>query len=345
MINTGRFLHISIDFKGIVNGTERICQNICFFANGMKVSLVIALKNEEENIAPLFAEVSTALQGIDYELILVDDGSVDRTVKTIKNLADARTKLIVFTKNYGQTNALSAGIDLASGDYIVTMDGDLQNDPADIPMMLEILEKEPYDLVAGRRKNRKDGFILRKLPSKMANALIRVLTGVKISDYGCSLKAFRSELAKNLGLYGELHRFIPVLAKLQGARITETNVNHRHRRFGKSKYGIGRTFRVISDLMLVVFFQKYIQKPMHLFGTVGFLLTFAGLGINIYLLVEKILGEDIWGRPILLLGMLMILGGLQVITFGFMAEIQMRTYYESQNKKPYRIREMFHIED
>lgn len=307
----------------------------------VKLSVVIALKNEEPNVVPLLEQLDGALEGIEHEIILVDDGSVDRTVKKIKECHHPRVRLIVLTKNYGQTQAMAAGIDLAQGEYIVTLDGDLQNDPGDIPMLLAKMEEGEADLIAGRRKNRQDGAVLRKFPSKIANAIIRMLTGVHVSDYGCSLKIFHAELAKNLGLYGELHRFIPVLAHLNGARIQEIDVNHRARVAGKSKYGIGRTFKVISDLMLVVFFQKYIQKPMHLFGTAGFLLTFAGIAINGYLLVEKILGHEIWGRPLLLLGLMLVLGGIQVITFGFIAEIQMRTYYESQNKKPYRIREVF----
>jgi len=308
----------------------------------MKLSLVIALMNEEQNIQPLLERVRTAMAGHDYEVVLVDDGSWDSTVKMIRAHADERTTLIVFQKNYGQTQALSAGIDAAKGEYIVTLDGDLQNDPSDIPAMLHKIESEEWDLVAGRRKNRKDGFILRKLPSRLANALIRMLTGVYIADYGCSLKIFRADIAKNLGLYGELHRFIPVLAKLQGARITEMDVNHHPRTAGKSKYGIGRTFKVISDLMLMLFFQKYMQKPMHLFGTVGFLTFLAGVGINLYMLVEKILGRDIWGRPLLLLGITLVLGGIQLIMIGFFAEIQMRTYFESQSKKPYRIKSVYH---
>lgn len=308
---------------------------------GMKLSVVIALMNEEENIPPLLQRVRQALSGIDYELILVDDGSTDRTVKRIREGMDERTRLIVFRKNYGQTQALSAGIHEASGEYIVTLDGDLQNDPSDIPMMLEQIQTGEWDLVAGRRKNRQDGFVLRKLPSRMANALIRMLTGVHISDYGCTLKIFTADLAKNLGLYGELHRFIPVLARLQGAVITETDVQHYPRTAGRSKYGIGRTFRVISDLMLMLFFQKYMQKPMHLFGTLGFLSFLAGIGINLYMLVEKLLGHDIWGRPLLLLGITLVLGGIQFIMIGFFAEIQMRTYYESQDKKPYRIRAVY----
>lgn len=307
----------------------------------MKLSLVIALKNEEDNIVPLIADIHKSLENFSHEIILVDDGSTDQTRQRILALNDDTVRLIIFQKNYGQTHALTAGIEAAIGDYIVTLDGDRQNDPSDIPAMIELLERGDWDLVAGKRAKRQDGMILRKIPSKIANALIRRLTGVYISDYGCTLKVFKKEVAKNLNMYGELHRFIPVLAHLQGARITEVSVKHHPRTAGVSKYGMGRTFRVISDLMLVLFFQKYLQKPMHLFGTVGFITLASGILINLYLLVEKILGHDIWGRPILLLGMLFVLGGIQLITFGFIAEMQMRTYYESQKKKPYRIKEIY----
>jgi glycosyltransferase involved in cell wall biosynthesis len=303
-----------------------------------EISLVVALKNEEENVQPLIKKVDEALHNIAYELILIDDGSTDKTVQKIKEVITSQIKLVVFRKNFGQTQAMKAGIDLASGKYIVTMDGDLQNDPIDIPMMYKKLVEEDWDMVAGRRKNRKDGFFLRKLPSRIANYFIRNSTKVRISDYGCSLKIFKTDIAKNLGLYGELHRFIPVLAALQGATITEVDVAHHARTAGKSKYGMGRTFKVISDLLLMVFFLKYAQKPMHLFGTMGFITLLGGMGINIYMLVEKILGKDIWGRPLLLLGILLVLGGIQLITIGIMADIQMRTYYESQDKKTYSIR-------
>lgn len=307
----------------------------------MKVSVVITLLNEEDNISPLLEALEIHLADIDYELILVDDGSTDRTVEVIKELASPKVKLIIFNKNYGQTTAMAAGIQHASGEYTVTMDGDLQNDPADIPLMLKKIESEGWGLISGRRINRKDGMFLRKIPSKIANHLIRWLTGVHIHDYGCSLKIFKTDIAKNLGLYGELHRFIPVLAKIQGASITEMNVRHHPRIYGQSKYGLGRTFRVMSDLLLMLFFQKYVQKPMHLFGTMGILSFLIGCFINFYLLVEKLLGYDIWGRPLLLLGVSLVLGGIQLITFGFMAELIMRTYFESQNKTPYSIKEIF----
>jgi glycosyltransferase involved in cell wall biosynthesis len=249
--------------------------------------------------------------------------------------------LVELRKNYGQSTAMTAGIDHSSGRYVALLDGDLQNDPTDIPSMLELIKKEDWDVVAGNRKNRKDGFILRKLPSRIANALIRRMTGVYIRDYGCTLKIFKREIAEELGLYGELHRFIPVLAKLQGARITQVDVKHHPRQFGKSKYGINRTFKVMSDLILMVFLRKYLQKPMHLFGTIGFISFGLGALINLYLLTLKIMGHDIWGKPLLILGLILLLGGIQFITIGIVADINVRTYFESQNKKTYTIRKIF----
>jgi glycosyltransferase involved in cell wall biosynthesis len=311
--------------------------DICF----MELSIIITLFNEEENISPLLHQLKTALSSIMYEIILVDDGSSDDTVSRIKALADKHVKLICLTKNYGQTPAMAAGIDLARGRYIVTMDGDLQNDPLDIPVLLKKLKDENWDVVAGYRKNRKDKALLRKVPSKIANYFIRQLSGVHIRDYGCSLKVFKSAIAKNLDLYGELHRFIPILAVLQGARITDMEVNHRPRIHGVSKYGLGRTLKVMSDLLLMSFFQKYFRRPIHFFGPLGFIAFFTGMIINIYLLIVKLIGEDIWGRPLLLLGVSLTLAGIQFLTFGFMAELMMRIYYESQNKKTYLVKEIF----
>jgi glycosyltransferase involved in cell wall biosynthesis len=306
-----------------------------------ELSLVIPVMNEEDNIEPLLESIRSALQGMDYEVILIDDGSTDATRKRIIEFSDERTKMVELRKNYGQSTAMTAGIDHANARYIAMIDGDLQNDPTDIPFMLNLAKKEDWDVVAGNRKNRKDGMVLRKLPSKIANALIRRMTGVYIKDYGCTLKVFKREIAEDLGLYGELHRFIPVLAKLQGARITQVDVKHHPRKFGKSKYGIGRTFKVLSDLVLMVFFRKYLQKPMHLFGTIGFISFGLGMLINFYLLVLKILGHDIWGKPILILGLIFLLGGIQLITIGILAEIAVRTYFESQQKKTYNVRRVF----
>jgi len=281
------------------------------------------------------------LIGIDYEIVLVDDGSTDKTKQQVLNYSDDRTMLIELRKNYGQSTAMTAGIDYSTGRYIALLDGDLQNDPSDIPGMLDLLKREDWDVVAGNRKDRKDGFFLRKIPSRLANSLIRSMTGVYIKDYGCTLKIFRREIAEELNLYGELHRFIPVLAKMQGARITQIDVKHHPRQFGKSKYGIDRTFRVLSDLVLMVFFRRYIQKPMHLFGTIGFISLGIGVVINLYLLVLKIMGRDIWGKPLLILGLILLLGGIQLITIGILAEISVRTYFESQNKKTYNVRKVY----
>jgi len=306
-----------------------------------QISIVVALMNEEENIQPLLEQIFMAMKGIEYEVLLVDDGSTDQSVARIKEFANTRVRLIEFMKNFGQSTAMQAGIDQAIGQYVVTMDGDLQNDPSDIPMLLEEIEKGGWDLVAGERKNRQDGFFIRKIPSKIDNLVGRNLTGVKIRDYGCTLKIFKSQIAKNLNLYGELHRFIPVLAALQGARIHQVEVKHHARIHGKSKYNLNRTFKVISDLMLMAFFRKYLQKPMHLFGTMGALVFGIGVVINFYFLILKIMGNDIWGKPMLLLGILLLLAGIQLITVGIVMEMQMRTYYESQDKKTYTIRNIY----
>jgi glycosyltransferase involved in cell wall biosynthesis len=248
--------------------------------------------------------------------------------------------LLELSKNFGQSSALQAGIDLARGEYIVTLDGDLQNDPSDIPTMLETLISENLDVIVGNRKSRKDSMFLRKIPSKIANAIIRKTTDVSLKDYGCTLKIFKNEIAKDIKIYGELHRFIPVLVVLEGGTIGQIDVKHHARVNGKSKYGFNRTLPVVIDLLVVLFLKKYLQKPMHLFGGVGGIGVVAGVLINLYLFVLKLLGNDIWGKPLMILGMILLLGGIQLITFGLIAEIQMRTYFESQNKKPYRIRKI-----
>jgi glycosyltransferase involved in cell wall biosynthesis len=306
-----------------------------------ELSIVITVMNEEENIKPLLESLRSALAGIDYEVILVDDGSTDKTKQKVLDYSDERTMLVELRKNYGQSTAMTAGIDYSRGKYVALLDGDLQNDPTDIPAMLDLLKREDWDVVAGNRKNRKDGYVLRKVPSAIANALIRRMTGVYFKDYGCTLKIFKREIAEELGLYGELHRFIPVLAKLQGARITQVDVKHHPRKFGKSKYGINRTFKVMSDLILMVFFRKYLQKPMHLFGTIGFISIGLGILINVYLLIVKLMGHDIWNRPLLILGLILLLGGIQLITIGIIADINVRTYFESQNKKTYNVRRVY----
>ena len=309
-----------------------------------KISVVVCVYNEEENIRPLIGQIAIALKDIDHEIVYVNDGSTDNTENEILNTNHPNLTLVNLKKNYGQSSALAAGIQEAKGEFIVLLDGDLQNDPSDIPMMLEKAEKEGWDMIAGFRKDRQDGMILRKIPSLIANSIIRRTTKVKIMDYGCTLKIFKSDLAKDLGLYGELHRFIPVLASLEGARITQVEVKHHPREYGKSKYGMGRTFKVMADLFLMLFFKKYMQRPMHLFGTWGILILLLGIAINFYLLVLKVLGNDIWGKPLLLLGILFVIAGFQLITIGLFADVLMRTYYESQNKTPYRIKSIIHSE-
>ncbi len=304
-----------------------------------KLSLVICVFNEESNISPLAEQIKTALKNIDFEAIFVDDGSTDQTIPEIKKINDERFILVELKRNYGQSSALQAGIDQAEGEYVVLLDGDLQNDPADVPMMLEKMETEGWDMVAGVRANRKDGMFLRKIPSKIANYMIRKSTGIHMKDLGCTLKIFTRETIKSIHIYGELHRYIPALIALEGStHITQVDVNHRPRQFGSSKYNLSRTTRVMSDLILMVFFKKYLQRPMHFFGGIGLITLGIGILINLYMLILKILGNDIWGKPLLLLGILLVLGGIQFITTGIIAELQMRTYFESQRKKPYRVK-------
>jgi len=304
-----------------------------------KLSLVICVFNEELNIKPLSEQIINALKNIDFEAIFVDDGSTDNTREEILKIDDERFILVELKRNYGQSSALQAGIDQAQGEYVVLLDGDLQNDPADVPMMLKMMQEEEWDMVAGVRANRRDSMFLRKVPSKIANYLIRKSTGIHMKDLGCTLKIFTSETIKSIHIYGELHRYIPALIALEGAtKITQVDVNHRPREFGSSKYNLSRTTRVISDLILMVFFKKYLQRPMHFFGSVGIITFGIGALINFYLLILKILGRDIWGKPLLMLGILLVMGGIQFITIGIIAELQMRTYYESQKKKPYRVK-------
>ena len=304
-----------------------------------KLSLVICVYNEEPNIKPLADQIKAALKGYDFEAIFVDDGSTDGTRREIMNINDEHFLLVELKRNYGQSSALQAGIDQAEGEYVVLLDGDLQNDPADIPMMLKMIEEEDWDMVAGVRANRKDGMFLRKIPSKIANYMIRKSTGISMRDLGCTLKIFTKDIIKSIHIYGELHRYIPVLVTLEGGtKITQVDVNHRPRKFGSSKYNLGRTTRVVSDLILMMFFKKYLQRPIHFFGSIGLVTFGLGVVINIYMLVLKVLGHDIWGKPLLLLGILLLLGGIQFITIGIIADLQMRTYFESQGKKPYRIK-------
>lgn len=309
------------------------------------LSVVIVAYNEETNAALLIRKIFGLIQDVDYEVVFVDDGSTDHTLQEVKEINDNRLRILELQRNFGQSAALAAGIEHACGDYIVTMDADLQNDPLDILPMLEKARSENLDLLAGYRKNRQDGFFLRRLPSLIANAIIRRSTGISIKDYGCTLKVFRREMAQSLSIYGELHRFIPVLASFEGSTIGQMEVHHHARIHGKSKYGLNRSFRVLSDLLLLLFFRKYMNRPMHLFGLIGLLLFAGGTAIELYLFVIKIMGADIWGKPVMILGVILLVLGIQFITIGILAEMLMRTYYESQNKKPYKIRNITRSED
>ncbi|MBI5141856.1 MAG: glycosyltransferase family 2 protein [Nitrospirae bacterium] len=302
------------------------------------VSVLVPLYNEEESIPHLYEAVKGVMDGVGrpYELILVDDGSTDSTLDLITALheKDKKVAVISFRRNFGQTAAFAAGFDAAKGGVIITLDGDLQNDPKDIPNLLA--EIEHCDIVSGWRKNRKDKFISRRLPSIMANRLISKVTGVRLHDYGCSLKAYRADVVKKINLYGEMHRFIPAVASHVGARVREIETTHHPRRFGKSKYGISRTIKVFLDLITVKFLQSYSTKPIQAFGPIGLLSGFTGFMISFYLACEKVFrGRDIGGRPLLLLGVLLIIIGVQMIGMGLIAEMLARTYHESQNKPIY----------
>ncbi len=302
------------------------------------LSIVVPMYNEEDNAALLTEKIHEALQGYNYQILYVDDFSKDRTREVIRGLKDDRVHLIELKKNYGQSLALAAGIDHAEGEYIITMDGDLQNDPTDIPHMLEAAIDEQYDLVTGIRQKRKDSLI-KKIPSKIANFMVRRVTKLDIKDNGCALKVFSRDIAKNLNLYGEMHRFITLLAFLEGAQIKQVPVKHHARHSGKSKYGLERVFKVLADMMLLLFIRKYFQRPIHLFGIGGVLMVFLGIAINLYLLIVKFgFGQDIGNRPLLIFGLMFILGGIQIFTIGIVMELLLRTYYESQQKRPYRIK-------
>ncbi|MBU3984932.1 MAG: glycosyltransferase family 2 protein, partial [Proteobacteria bacterium] len=302
----------------------------------MDVSVVVPLLNEEKNIPILYDELTQTLQktGLNYEILFVDDGSSDCSLEILENLQqfDSRICLISLRKNFGQTAAMSAGFDMANGDIIIAMDADLQNDPADIPMLLAKIN-EGADMVTGWRYNRQDPFFSRKLPSKIANRIISFATGVHLHDYGCTLKAFRREVIKTIKLYGEMHRFIPAIASAMGVSIAEVKVNHRPRRFGTSKYGISRTLRVILDLITVKFLLNYATRPIHVFGTFGFVSGSLGGLLAIVLTVQRQLyGVPLSDRPLLLLAVLLIFVGVQFVTIGLVAEMLARTYHESQDK-------------
>ena len=308
----------------------------------LDLSVVVPLYNEEESLPYLVEQLTDALRpsGERFELVLVNDGSSDRTAEVLEQLSHEVPELVavLLRKNYGQTAAMAAGFDVAQGDVIVSLDGDLQNDPADIPMLLAKL-REGYDLVSGWRHQRQDAALQRKLPSRIANRLIGRVTGVKLHDYGCSLKAYRREVLSDMRLYGELHRFLPALAFIEGARITEVKVNHRARQYGSSKYGIDRTFRVLMDLLTVWFMKRFLTRPMYVFGFGGLIAMLGSLLASTYLLVVKLMGGDIGNRPLLTLAVVLGLAGIQLFCFGLLGELLIRTYHESQGRPIYRIRE------
>ncbi|MBC8462503.1 MAG: glycosyltransferase family 2 protein, partial [Deltaproteobacteria bacterium] len=307
-----------------------------------EISIVVPIYNEEPNLQVLIESILDAMRpmGRPFELILIDDGSTDGSQEALRAMKADNSELraIFLRRNFGQSAAMTAGFDYARGKIVITMDGDLQNDPQDIPHIIGKLE-EGYDLVSGWRKDRQDPFFSKRLPSMLANWLIRTATGVKLHDYGCSLKAYRDDVAKHLLLYGELHRFIPVLASLYGSRITEVVVTHHPRRMGKSKYGIGRTYRVLLDLLLILFFQKFATRPLQFFGLNGGILFGIGFVIELYLTWVKLWrGEDLGGRPLLILGALLIITGIVLAGFGLLGALVVRTYYESSGKRIYAVR-------
>ena len=307
------------------------------------LSVVVPLYNEEGSLPHLLEQLLAALKplGRSFEIVLVDDGSRDGSAALLQDMAARTPELVavLLRRNYGQTAAMAAGFDASRGEILVTLDGDLQNDPADIPLLLNQLEQNQLDLVSGWRHQRQDNTISRLLPSLLANWLIARVTGVKLHDYGCSLKAYRREVVADMNLYGELHRFLPALAFIEGARIGEVQVNHHPRRYGKSKYGIDRTFRVLMDLLTVWFMKRFLTRPMHVFGFAGLVSLGTGLALALWLVGEKLLlGVDIGNRPLLLMAVLAILSGVQLFGFGLLAELQMRTYHESQGRPIYRVR-------
>ncbi len=308
----------------------------------MTLSVVIPVYNEEENIPVLHERLVSVLEGIkDYEIIYVDDGSTDRTLEILEALQKRSSHVVVLSlrRNFGQTAAFAAGFDFARGDVIITMDADLQNDPEDIPRLLELIRE--YDLVSGWRKERKDPLFSRRLPSMIANWLISKVTGVRLHDYGCSLKAYRKDIIKNLRLYGEMHRFIPAVASWYGVRVTEVPVKHHPRFKGRSKYGISRTFKVLLDLVTVKFLQSFSTKPIQFFGSMGLLSSFLGFFILLYLTALKFIkNEAIGGRPLLILGVLLIVVGVQFIGMGLLGEMLVRVYHESQRKPIYVLKKI-----
>ncbi len=307
------------------------------------ISIIIPVFNECESIGYLLDEVLNVMcsNKLNFEIVVVNDGSQDSTSNVLDELTIKIKELSVISlrTNYGQTAAMAAGFDNSNGEVVITLDGDLQNDPNDIPKLISHIN-EGYDLICGWRYDRKDKLINRRIPSKIANKLIANVTGLKLHDYGCSLKAFKKEILDDIKLYGELHRFLPVLAKIEGAKIKEIKVNHRSRKYGSSKYGIDRTFRVLMDLLTVWFMTKFLTRPMYGFGFFGIISILVSLGMTSYLFIIKLLGNDIGNRPLLMFALILGIAGVQLFSFGLLGELLIRTYHESQNRPIYRIRKI-----
>ncbi len=311
------------------------------------VAVVLPVYNEEQSLQPLYVElqaVAATMPDVRFEFIFVDDGSRDRSREVLRELAqqDPRVKVLLFSRNFGQTAAMSCGIKAATADIIIPMDADLQNDPADIPRFLAKIE-EGFSCVSGWRKDRKDGLMLRKIPSWSANAIISALTGVSLHDYGCSMKAYSRTLIQGIELYGEMHRFIPAYAAWSGGRVTELEVNHRARQFGVSKYGISRVFKVLLDLIVVKFLTRYFNRPMHFFGAVGFLSLALGIVAEVAAIILRLGGLHFVSTPLPTVGAMFVIVGIQFILFGLMAEVQMRTYYESRNSTWYSVKDKINL--
>ncbi len=308
------------------------------------ISIVAPVYNEEESVPHLVRKVYDVMTKTSYtwELICIDDGSSDKSAEIMAKMAldYPQFKPVFFRRNYGQTAAMQAGFDHAKGDVVITMDADLQNDPADIPAMMKKMDETGADIVAGWRKNRKDKTISRKIPSKIANKLVAKVTGIDIHDTGCSLKAFKKEVLEGVRIYGEMHRFIPAVMSQNGAKVEEMVVRHHARQFGETKYGIDRTFRVLLDLILLGFFRKYINRPMHAFGMAGLICLTIGGASGTYLLALKIMGNDIGGRPLLLVAVIMVLMGVQLIGMGILGELMMRMYHEPKGRRQYVTKEV-----
>jgi len=312
------------------------------------LSLIIPVYNEEQNLPVLVEAIHKALDLLSYtwEVVLVDDGSEDDSLKVLTRLAEAdpqHLRVLSFRRNFGQTAAIAAGLDHAKGEIIVLLDADMQNDPADIPMLLAKLD-EGYDLVSGWRKKRQDIYLTRTLPSNLANKLISRVTGVPLHDYGCTLKAYRREVLEGFRLYGEMHRFIPVFANSVGAKITEVQVNHQPRKYGKTKYGLERTVKVILDLFTVKFLVSYSSKPIYLFGGTGMALIFASAVMLLYLFVRRMIESiSVLGSPLFQVAVMLLIMGFQSVLMGLIAELLVRTYYESQRKPTYRVRKTINL--